>query len=129
MAPHVEQVFQVRVRDHGVERAVGEGQRLGVEVDLLRLDSPCSRSLRADPGDVRSDDVDPVLLQQLGEKARSAPGVEDVLPRGEEVQNKLKPGIVDLTFLGVRPMIVVVGADIHSDDLRSAIDSPPGPKG
>jgi hypothetical protein len=122
-------MLEVRVRDHGVERAVREGQRLGVEIDLLRLDPPRPCPLRADPGDVRPDDVDPVVFQQLGEKAGTAAGIEDVLSGGEKVQDELQAGVVDLAFLGVRPVIVVVGADIHSNDLRSAGYLPPGPKG
>src|SRR5256885_2384692 len=74
---------------------------------------PCPRSLGADPGNVSSNDVDSVPLQELGEEPGAATGVEDVLAGREKVQHELKPRVVDLTLLRVGPVIVVVGADIH----------------
>ena len=57
---HVEQVLEIRVGDDGVELAVRERQRLGVEIDLLRVDAPAARTLGPDRRHVGADHLDAV---------------------------------------------------------------------
>ncbi len=57
---------------------------------------------------VGADDVDAVLVQQGGEKAGAAAGVEDPLAGIERVQHELEPRVVDVAFRDVAPVVVVV---------------------
>ena len=59
------------------------------------------------------DDVDAVFVQQLGEEARAATGVEHALPRLEAVEDDTAGASSRPAFGNVRPVVVVVVPEIH----------------
>ena len=79
VASHVEEMLEIGVGDHRVERAVGKRERIRIQVDLLRIDSSRARPLGPDPRDIGADDIHAVRRGAAREETRAAARVEDVL--------------------------------------------------
>ena len=109
----VEEVLEVRVADHGVEVLVGKREAHRVEVHVVRLDAARRGAPRPGVRHVGADDAGPAVLQQLGEEAGAAAGLEHQGAGLDALDDHREPVPVDVALRQLGPVLIVVVDQVH----------------